>query len=70
MGQKKYRHMHILGGHDVLVVEDIDIELELKLVAAIKAYQAGLKSMDRLLKFYGESWRAQLELSLNKSSTH
>lgn len=70
MRQKKYRHIQVLVGRHVLVVEDIDIELELKLIAAIKAYEAGLKSMDRLLRLYGESWRAQLELSLNKSSMH
>lgn len=56
-----YRQLPMLGGWSVLVAEDIEVELELRLVAAMVSYQGGLKSMDRLLRFYGERWRKRLE---------
>lgn len=70
MEEKRYRTIPGVAGADVAVADDIPVELEVRLIAAIKSYQAGVKSMDRLLKNYGESWRRQLEEVRKISRTH
>lgn len=60
MEGKKYKCV-VAGDERVLVSEDIQIELELNVIAAVKTYLIGQKSMDLLLKQYGETWRKQLE---------
>ncbi len=45
----------------VLVPEDISVELQLRIVAAVKSYLLGVKSMDRTYKRYKDSWEAQIE---------
>jgi len=69
MEAKRYRTIPVVTGDNVVVLDGIDIELELRLVAAIKSYQVGAKSMDRLLKQYGEAWREQIEEAIRPEST-
>lgn len=68
MEEKVYRTIPGIVSESVVVDCDIDIELELRIVAAIKSYQAGVKGMDRLLKQYGDTWRIQLEEAREESS--
>ncbi len=58
--KKKLRELPV-PGVEIYVREDIEIELQLMLMAAAKAYVNGLKSVDRLLKRYGDFWRRQIE---------
>ncbi len=45
----------------VLVPEDTPIELQLRIVAAVKSYLLGVKSMDRTYEKHRDSWEAQIE---------
>lgn len=45
----------------ILVPTDIPTDLRLRLTAAIKSFLMGAKSMDYLLKQYGDVWAAHIE---------
>lgn len=68
MAVKKYRSL-LAWDDQILVSEDIPIDLEINLLAALTAYLLGQKSVDLLLKQYGEQWRSQIEKARNIPST-
>ncbi len=45
----------------ILIPEDTPLELQLRLIAAVKSYLLRVKSMDRTYKKYKDSWEAQIE---------
>ncbi|UCG11944.1 MAG: hypothetical protein JSU72_15720 [Deltaproteobacteria bacterium] len=52
----------LTGPPDATVIIDdrAPLEVKLRVVAAVKSYTLGIKSVDHALKQYGESWEAQL----------
>lgn len=46
---------------ETLVNADMPVECKIMVLAALTTYTLGNKGIDRILKQYGESWRAQME---------
>ena len=44
----------------VIIDEKAPLEVKLRVVAAVKSYTLGIKSVDHILRKYGRSWEEQL----------
>ena len=45
----------------ILIPNDTPVELQLRIMAAVKSYLLGVKSMDRTYEKHRDSWEAQIE---------
>ena len=45
----------------ILIPNDTPVELQLRIMAAVKSYLLRVKSMDRTYKNYKERWKAEIE---------